>query len=135
MQKSFILAKKRNGKYCREKGNNYERKIAKELNELGFDVVTSRSESKNTDNNKVDLIDKSNKLPLNIQLKKVLKTPNYFTIRSESTVDPITFCIIWAKQESGEKNMKTVGEVAIIDKRMLYQLLKPYGDGKGDSDV
>ena len=72
MQKSFILAKKRNGKYCREKGNNYERKIAKELNELGFDVVTSRSESKNTDNNKVDLIDKSNKLPLNIQLKKVL---------------------------------------------------------------
>lgn len=129
------MANKRNGKYCKEKGNAYERKIARELNELGFDVVTSRAESKNMDNNKVDLIDRSNKLPINIQTKKILKTPNYFSIRSESTVDPITFCIIWAKQESGEKNMKTVGEIALIDKKMLYQLLKPYANGKGNSDI
>lgn len=88
------MAKKRTGKYCREKGNAYERKLAKELTELGFDVVTSRAESKNMDQNKVDLIDKSNKLPLNIQVKRTKATPNYFTIRSESTVDPKSFCII-----------------------------------------
>lgn len=88
------MAKKRTGKYCRNKGHNYELKIAKELNELGFNMVTSRSESKRTDDNKIDLIDLSNKLPINIQLKKTSATPSYFNIRSESTVDPITFCII-----------------------------------------
>ena len=31
--------------------------------------------------------------------------------------------------------MKTVGEIALIDKKMLYQLLKPYADGKGNSDI
>lgn len=88
------MTKKRTGKYCREKGHAYERKIAKELNELGFDVVTSRSESKSTDDNKVDLIDLSKNLPIQIQLKKTSNIPNYFKIRSESTVDSKTFCII-----------------------------------------
>lgn len=88
------MAKKRTGKYCREKGHAYERKIAKELNELGFDVVTSRSESKSTDDNKVDLIDLSKNMPIQIQLKKTSNIPNYFKIRSESTVDPKSFCII-----------------------------------------
>ena len=88
------MAKKRTGKYCREKGNAYERKIVKELNELGFDVGTSRNNSKTLDNNKVDIYDNIGNLPLNIQTKKTANTPNYFTIRSESTVDPITFCII-----------------------------------------
>jgi Holliday junction resolvase len=93
-QRNFILAKKRTGRYCREKGNAYERKLANELTELGFDVVTSRAESKNMDQNKVDLIDRSGKLPLNIQVKRTKATPSYFTIRSESTVNPISFCII-----------------------------------------
>lgn len=129
------MAKKRTGKYCREKGHAYERKIAKELNELGFDVVTSRSESKSTDDNKVDLIDLSKNMPIQIQLKKTSNIPNYFKIRSESTVDPKSFCIIWAKQESRETNMVTVGEVALIDKQMLYELLKSYTNGKSDSNV
>lgn len=129
------MAKKRTGKYCREKGHTYERKIAKELNELGFNVVTSRSESKSTDDNKVDLIDLNKQLPVQIQLKKTSNIPNYFKIRSESTVDPTEFCIIWAKQESRETNMITVGEVALIDKQMLYKLLKSYINGKSDSNV
>ena len=77
------------------KGNEYERKIAQELRDLGFTgVVTSRSESKAMDNNKVDLIDKDNLLPCNIQLKKTVNTPQYFKIREESTIDPETFCLI-----------------------------------------
>jgi len=31
--------------------------------------------------------------------------------------------------------MKTVGEIAMIDKQMLYQLLKTYADGKGNSNI
>lgn len=125
----------RTGKYCRSKGHNYELKIAKELNELGFDMVTSRRESKSADDNKIDLIDKSKQLPLAIQIKKTKAIPNYFKIRSESTADPNTFCIIWAKQESCEKNMKTVGEIALISKEMLYKLIKPYANGKSESDI
>lgn len=78
----------------RARGNNYERQIAKELRELGFNVVTSRSESKRVDNNKVDLIDLDNKLPCAIQLKKTTSTPAYFTIRDESTVDKNKFCLL-----------------------------------------
>lgn len=87
--------KKRSAAYSKNKGNAYEVKIAKELRELGFNnVVTARSESKSVDNNKVDLIDKDNKLPVKIQLKKTQSIPSYFKIREESTVNPEEFCII-----------------------------------------
>lgn len=89
--------KKKRGMGARNKakGNEYERKIAAELRELGFPgVVTSRSESKIADANKVDLIDTEGKLPVNIQLKKVMNFPQYFKIREESTVDPETFVLI-----------------------------------------
>ena len=119
--------KKRTGAYNRNRGHNYETKIAKELRDLGFKgIVTSRSESKRMDDNKVDLIDTEGKIPCHIQLKKTIQTPNYFGIRSESTVDPEKVCIIWAKQEPKEKNICTVGEVAIIDKQLFYKLLKLY---------
>ena len=57
--------------YSKNKGNRYEAQIAKELRELGFTgVKTSRSESKSTDDNKVDIVDTEHKLPVNIQIKK-----------------------------------------------------------------
>lgn len=119
--------RKRNGAYSKNKGNRYEQKIAKELRELGFSgVKTSRSESKSTDDNKIDLIDTEHKLPVEIQIKKTQSIPSYFKIRSESTVDPSKFCIIWSKQEKKEKNICTVGEAVIISKEMFYELIKPY---------
>ena len=79
----------------RQRGNTYERKIAQELRDLGFNgVVTSRSESKTMDNNKVDLIDTDNKLPVMIQLKKTTTTPQYFSIVKETTVPKEKFVII-----------------------------------------
>ena len=82
------------GKRNRQRGNEYERRIAKELNDLGFNVVTSRSESKRADDNKVDLIDLSNKLPVQLQLKRVTSTPQYFKIREESTVPNKNFALL-----------------------------------------
>lgn len=82
------------GKRNKQRGNEYERRIAKELTEIGFDVVTSRSESKSADANKVDLIDRSDKLPCKIQLKRSISTPSYFKIREESTVPNEEFCLI-----------------------------------------
>lgn len=124
-------SKKRSPAYSKNKGNRYEQKIAKELRELGFTgVVTSRSESKSKDDDKIDLIDKDGYLPIEIQLKSTQSTPSYFKIREESSVDNKKFAIIWAKQEKKETNICTVGECAIISKELLYELIKPYAQGE-----
>ena len=120
---------KRRGLGARNKarGNEYECRIAKELRELGFTgVVTARSESKRTDNNKVDLIDTNHQLPFNIQLKRTVNTPQYFKIREESTVDPKSFVLIWNKQEKANVNFLSVGEAVIMDKETFYDLIKHY---------
>lgn len=83
------------GNRNRDKGNNYERKIAQELRDLGFsDVVTSRYASKETDDNKIDLVFQNKSCDLNIQLKKTTNVPQYFKIRSESNSEPENFCLI-----------------------------------------
>ena len=121
--------KKRKSNYSKNKGNRYEQQIAKELRELGFTgVKTSRSESKEADNNKVDIIDTEHKLPFNIQLKKTLVAPQYFKIREESTVNPETFVLFWAKQEKKETNICTIGECVTMDKKTFYELIKLYAE-------
>lgn len=82
------------GKRNRQRGNEYERRIANEMNDLGFEMVTSRSESKRTDDNKVDLIDLSNRCPVQIQIKRTTSTPQYFKIREETTVPNENFALI-----------------------------------------
>ena len=122
--------------YSKTKGNRYEAQIAKELRELGFTgAKTSRSESKSADDNKVDIIDTEHKLPVNIQIKKTQAIPSYFKIRSESTVDPKTFTIIWNKQEKKETNICSVGECVIISKELFYELIKPYSNGRMCSKI
>lgn len=120
---------KRRGLGARNKarGNEYECRIAKELRELGFTgVVTSRSESKRTDDNKIDLIDTEHQLPFNIQLKRTQTTPQYFKIREESTVDPESFVLIWNKQEKANINFLSIGEVVMMDKKAFYKLIKQF---------
>ena len=120
--------KKRSPGYSRNKGNAYERKIVKELKELGFDVSTTRLVSKSEDANKVDIHDNRGDLPCKIQVKATQQIPPYFKIRSESTVDPDEFTIIWSKQEKKETNIVSVGEVVMIPKRLFYKLIKPYAN-------
>ena len=94
-QKNTTSKKVRSGSYNRNRGHRAEQKIVKELQELGFSgVVSSRSESKSTDDNKIDIIDKDHKLPCDIQIKHTLQTPQYFAIREQSTAPNETFCII-----------------------------------------
>lgn len=123
--KRYIMEnKKRAPAYCRTKGNSYERKIVQELNELGFNVGTTRNYSKNEDSNKVDIYDKSEEFPLKLQLKTTVATPSYFKIRSQSTVDPKDFCLIWNKQVKKNKNFCSEGECVIMDKELFYDLIK-----------
>ena len=125
---SKATSKKRSslGKRNKQRGNEYERRIAKELNELGFNIVTSRSESKRTDDNKVDLIDLNNLLPCSLQLKRTSSTPSYFKIREETTVPNKSFVIIWNKQKNVNGRFMSEGECVIIDKLLFYELIKPY---------
>ena len=122
---------KKIGKQNKQRGSNFERQIAKELRELGFSgCVTSRSESKSVDDNKVDIIDKNKELPfdMQIQTKKTSSTPSYFGIREQSTVDDETFVIIWSKTERRGEKMMTVGDCVMLPKSLFYKLIKNYAD-------
>lgn len=122
------------GKQNKRRGSNFERQIAKQLRELGFSqVVTSRAESKSTDDNKIDIIDKAGQLPfdMQIQTKKTSSTPSYFGIREQSTVDNEKFVILWSKTERRGEKMMTVGNCAMMDLEMFYKLIKPYAENNG----
>lgn len=88
------LKKQRNLKNNKRRGNLYECKIAKELRDLGYDgIVTSRSESKSMDDMKIDLIDKNNKLPFHCQIKRTIKSPNYFEIKNACPLNDKPFVL------------------------------------------
>ena len=122
--------KKKTGAYCRNKGHRYETKIAQELRNLGFtDVVTSRSESKSMDDKKVDLVDRSGKLPCYIQLKNTVNTAQYHAIKKECPLKDKPFIVIWNKQVKKEKVFGSAGEVVIMDKDFFYELLSKLING------
>ena len=119
---------RRSGKYSKTKGNNYELKIAHELNSIGFkDVVTSRSESKRFDAKKVDLVSLSNDLPFYAQLKCTANTPDYFGIREKSGLADKPFIVFWNRQsvKPGQVGMTSEGEIVMIPKEYFYELVKP----------
>lgn len=119
----------RNLKRSRARGIAYEQQIAKELRELGFkQIVTSRSESKNIDDYKIDLIDKDNKLPCYIQIKKTQKYPNYFAIEEQCPLKDKPFVIFWNSQKPTKKTFRSIGEIVMLPKSFFYNLIKQYGN-------
>jgi len=119
--------KKRNIKNNKRRGSDYERQIAKELREIGFEgVVTSRSESKTIDDMKVDLIDKENKLPFYAQIKRCIKYPNYIEIRKACPLTDKEFVLFWNVQKTTEATFRSEGEIVILDKKFFYKLIKNY---------
>ena len=65
---------------ARKKGNNYELAVAKLFWELGWDCVSSRSESKNTDDAGIDLCYTD---PFQVQCKATQRTPAYHKLLAE----------------------------------------------------
>ena len=123
--------KKRNIKANKRRGSDYERKIAKELREIGYEsVVTSRSESKSIDDAKVDLIDKSNELPCHFQLKRTMKYPNYLAIDKECSLKDKPLVLLWDVQRATESTFRSDGELVIMKKEFFYELLQIYRNYK-----
>lgn len=117
--------KSKQAKRNKNKGSGLELEVIKQLKDLGFEgCVSSRSQAKNIDNAKVDIVDINNELPTHIQCKYTQNTPSYFGIRDECTLTDKPFTVIWKKATNDGSN--SPGTVAIIDLNFFYELLKLY---------
>ena len=111
------MSKNRN----KNKGNNYELKIIKDLKSMNFSAVTSRSESKNMDDKGVDIV--SPDFPYYIQCKSTVKIPS-LTYLTEPTLTDKPFIILWNKQKKVNINFKSEGEFVIMKKEDFYKLIQ-----------
>lgn len=82
--------------------------------------MSSRSLNKIADANKIDIIDVNEELPINIQAKNTINTPNYFAIREACPDKTKPFVIIWKKSNYEKRD----NEIALIPLKYLYKILK-----------
>lgn len=92
-----------NGKRNRAAGTGWERELAKIFRDLGFPhVVTTRSESRSRDAQKIDLINKdelkNGRLPYNVQAKNVRGHLQYGKVLSQLPANPGVINVILHKQ-------------------------------------
>ena len=97
----------------RTAGLNYERQIAQELRDKGFEAVTSRYESRKMDDSGVDLV---TNLPLNPQMKVSINQPNVHELLTNTDAEIIFFKKV---QKSGSKFMPK-GEYVMMRKDDFY---------------
>lgn len=103
-----------------KKGKNYELDIIHELTDLGYEgLKSSRSESRNMDNNHIDICDTQNQLNCYIQCKATKNTPNIEEITKGCPLKDKPLIVMWKKQDSSLKNH----EYVILPKKYFYELL------------
>jgi hypothetical protein len=118
-----------NGKRNRSAGHRLEKLAAQLLRDAGYpNVVTTRAESKNRDNQGIDLMNrdeaKNGRLPYNIQCKNSTERPKYDQIlgsmpRQESTINVILHKYTMKR----EQKFITRGHYAILDMYDFMQLV------------
>ena len=117
--------KSKQAKKNKNKGSGLELEVIKQLKDIGFEgCVSSRSQAKNIDNAKVDIVDINDELPTHIQCKYTQNSPSYFGIKDECPLTDKPFTIVWKKATNDGTN--SPGTVAIIDINFFYELLKLY---------
>lgn len=111
-------------KKSRNKGGALETEVVNRLKEIGFtEACRSAGESRALDNNKIDIADPSDKLPIAIQCKNYANTPNYFKIKSECP-DKRDFVLIWKKAAKAGTN--SPGTVVMLDIDYFFKLFEAY---------
>lgn len=106
----------------KKKGNNFELEIVHKLKEIGYDgCVSSRSQNKAADADKIDIVDMNGELPVNIQSKYTQNMPNYFDIRDACSDKSKPFCMIWKK--AGKDGSPSRGTVCVMPVEYFYQLI------------
>lgn len=105
-------------KKSKSKGSKFEYDIIKDLTALGFEgLQTSRGESKNLDNMKIDICDPNNVLDFYIQAKHTANTPSIIRLNNEVGLKDKPLAIFW--KSAGEVNK----EFVIIPKDYFYKLI------------
>ena len=75
-------------------------------------------------NNKVDIIDRSGKLPINIQAKHTVNTPAYFKIENSCPYKDKSFVLCWKKAPT--EGSVSPGAIAMVPMDFFYTLLECY---------
>ena len=106
----------------KSKGNQWELAIVNELKTIGYEgVCSARSVNKHLDNNKVDIADELNELPVYIQAKNMANFPNYYKIEEECPLKDKPFCIAYKK--AFNDGTRSPEPLAIIPLKYFYQLI------------
>lgn len=117
----------------RSAGHNYEKDIARILRDIGFQyTVTSRSENRSRDGQKVDLCNKdelvNGRLPYNVQCKSAAKSLKYIELLAEmpdcsaNTNINVVLHRKTAKSKGGKFMVK--GEYAILSQKDFLFLVE-----------
>lgn len=117
------VRRSKQAKKSKQKGSQYELEIIHKLRDIGYEgCVSSRSQNKLADADKIDIVDMNNELPVNIQAKFTQNMPNYFDIRDACSDKSKPFCICWKK--AGKNGELARGQVAVIPIEYFYELLR-----------
>jgi hypothetical protein len=107
------MVPKNNGKRNRTRGHSYERKIAQEFREMGWEkACTTRYASRMRDDQKVDIFDVD---PFNVQCKATNKCINYKQVLSEMPNDN-NYNVVFNK-------LTGKGDFVIMVKEDFYELI------------
>lgn len=113
----------KNAKKSKHKGNNFELEVVAKLKEVGYEgCMSSRSQNKLADANKIDIVDANNQLPINVQCKYTANTPSYFTIRDACSDKSKPFTLFWKKSTSDGSN--SPGTIVMVPDWYFYELIK-----------
>lgn len=123
--------KKTNGKRNKNAGHGWEREIVNDLKEMGYPhVVTTRSESRGRDAQKIDVMNKdegeNGRLPYNIQAKSLSKAAQYPKLLSELPIVKGVMNVVFHKQTKANESGRfmTQGKFAILGLSDFYEMMK-----------
>lgn len=112
----------------RTAGHNWERQGVKDLKHIFPDIVTSRSESKRTDDKGIDFCYTE---PFQFQFKTYSKTVNYHKIMNKMKDNGATNPVIMIKQTRKAKSrFVTIGKYMVIDYELGLKLIENYVSNK-----
>jgi hypothetical protein len=118
----------------RTKGNNFERKIITEINNLpcGYHVGSSRMYSRFMDNNLVDIVDipgSIKQIPYHIQCKSLTGYVRYDELFSDFKLKDKPLVLFHGFTEKRGTRFFQVSDYVVMRKEEFYEILKSLNNG------
>lgn len=123
-------------KSAKRNGSGWEYKVRDALKRIGYkNVTTARSESRNADNNNIDLVDLDKKLPISVQCKAYKSCPDYNMIRQGCDVVDKPFIVAWhcsqpddyfKIRKNTDLNIPIEKDLMLVPADFFYKLLDAY---------